>query len=115
MSIEIINSKLEAWSASYDGQKFHAVLCDPPYGLEFMGKEWDAPHKGTSFPKAGNLGGFADGNKPSFARQGDISRLTDVYRSWGEAIMPHLYPGALVLMFGGTRTWRMQGSRFSIA
>ena len=23
--------------------KAHAVLCDPPYGLEFMGKEWDKP------------------------------------------------------------------------
>ncbi len=23
------------------GERFHAVVCDPPYGLEFMGKEWD--------------------------------------------------------------------------
>ena len=26
------------------------------------------------------------------------------YEEWGEAIMPLLYPGALVLMFGGTKT-----------
>lgn len=25
--------------------QFHAVVTDPPYGLEFMGKEWDAPWK----------------------------------------------------------------------
>jgi len=24
-----------------------AVVCDPPYGLEFMGKDWDAPWKHT--------------------------------------------------------------------
>ena len=41
-----------------------AVCCDPPYGLEFMGKQWDK----LTIPKAGNLGGFADGNKPSFSR-----------------------------------------------
>jgi site-specific DNA-methyltransferase (adenine-specific) len=105
MTSIIHNESLEQWSAAYTGPKFHAVLCDPPYGLEFMGKEWDAPHKASSFPKRGNLGGFADGNKPSFARQGDLSRLSDVYRVWGEAILPHLFPGALVLMFGGTRTW----------
>ena len=23
----------------------HAIITDPPYGLEFMGKEWDAPWK----------------------------------------------------------------------
>ena len=75
--------------------KFHAVLCDPPYGLEFMGKEWDAPHKATSFPKAGNIGGFADGNKPSIARQGQIGPK---YQSW-------VTSWALLLCFGGTRTW----------
>ncbi len=54
------------------GARFHAVLCDPPYGYEFMGKDWD---KNTKF------------------------------KEWGEAIMPLLCPGALGLMFGGTRTW----------
>jgi hypothetical protein len=106
MTWQIYNTKLEAWSESYSGPKFHAVLCDPPYGLEFMGKQWDAPHRATSFPKRGNLGGFADGNKPSFTRQGKhLHKLAAIYESWGEALLPHLLPGALVLMFGGTRTW----------
>ena len=25
-----------------------SVVTDPPYGLEFMGKEWDAPWKASS-------------------------------------------------------------------
>src|SRR5438309_7421357 len=37
---------------------FDACLCDPPYGLEFMGREWDAPWKrnwqsGGGFSKPG--------------------------------------------------------------
>jgi len=29
--------------ARLEPEQFHAVVTDPPYGLEFMGKEWDAP------------------------------------------------------------------------
>lgn len=32
--------------AQLEPNQFHAVVTDPPYGLEFMGKEWDAPWKG---------------------------------------------------------------------
>lgn len=28
-----------------DHDQFHAIVTDPPYGLEFMGKAWDAPWK----------------------------------------------------------------------
>ena len=32
-----------------------AIVTDPPYGLEFMGKEWDAPWKtGNGFRRADN-------------------------------------------------------------
>ena len=103
---QVIQSEFVSWAASYHGPKFHAVLCDPPYGLEFMGKEWDAPHRATSFPKLGNLGGFADGEKPSFARQNrHLPKLMRVFEVWGKAMIPLLYPGAVVFMFGGTRTW----------
>jgi len=29
------------YCADYDGPLFHACLCDPPYSLGFMGKDWD--------------------------------------------------------------------------
>jgi 16S rRNA G966 N2-methylase RsmD len=64
-------AELVPWAQQYTGPKFHAVLCDPPYGLRFLGKSWDV-----------------------------ISA-----KEWGEALRPHLLPGALVLMFSGTRTW----------
>ncbi len=30
-----------AWAEAYDGPLFHALLCDPPYELGFMGRAWD--------------------------------------------------------------------------
>jgi len=30
-----------AWAEAYDGPPFHALLCDPPYELGFMGRAWD--------------------------------------------------------------------------
>ncbi len=67
----IVKAEFVAWAKAYDGSRFHAVLCDPPYGLEFMGKDWD--------------------------------RVSA--KEWGEAMLPLLYPGAIVFMFGSTRTW----------
>lgn len=37
----IIHGDILEWAARYDGPKFHALLCDPPYELGFMGKHWD--------------------------------------------------------------------------
>ena len=31
--------------ARMEPAQFYAIVTDPPYGLEFMGKEWDAPWK----------------------------------------------------------------------
>lgn len=96
-----------------------------------MGKEWDAPQKmgardsgfgiraeknPTAFPRPGNLGGFADGNKISLARQGEIgARYQDWVREWVSGLIPLLYPGALVFAFGGTRTWHRLACGFEDA
>lgn len=41
-----------------------SVVTDPPYGLEFMGKDWDAPWKtaGDVIQDPASVGGFQDGN-----------------------------------------------------
>ncbi len=41
MGTEIIQSEVLDWAKSYNGPKFHALLCDPPYELGFMSKHWD--------------------------------------------------------------------------
>jgi len=41
----IINQNIIQWCSdrdSHNSKKFHAVLCDPPYELGFMGKSWDS-------------------------------------------------------------------------
>ena len=69
----IANADILEWCKEDHG-KFHAVLCDPPYELGFMGKSWDST--GVAFNP----------------------------ETW-KAISRHLYHGAYLLAFGGTRTF----------
>lgn len=93
--ISIYNADALDWAENYDGTPFHAVFCDPPYGLGaepdmtevlthwlagddykargggFMGKRWDACVPGPA--------------------------------TW-RAIREHVHPGGYGLAFGGTRT-----------
>jgi DNA modification methylase len=103
-----------------------AVVTDPPYGLEFMGKEWDAPWKSEARAQsatvvdAPEVGGFQDGNGGNaFSRSrvrtdtrrhgGDMLQANQGFQSWCEAwaaeCLRVLKPGGHLLAFGGTRTW----------
>ena len=42
MSYKVVCANILDWCTSYDGEPFHAVLCDPPYDWAFMGKSWDS-------------------------------------------------------------------------
>ena len=39
--IEVVHADSPEWLAEQEENSIDAVLTDPPYGLEFMGKEWD--------------------------------------------------------------------------
>jgi site-specific DNA-methyltransferase (adenine-specific) len=52
-----------------EANSIDAVICDPPYGLEFMGKEWDAPWK---YGMSGH--GFSDGGNRNVAPGFNSSR-----------------------------------------
>jgi len=84
-----------------------AVVTDPPYGLEFMGKEWDAPWRDSA----------AKFREPTEADEGfRVTRgsLPDAYRAgapfqawceqWATECLRVLKPGGHLLAFGGTRT-----------
>jgi len=88
--------------AGMDANSIDTVITDPPYGLEFMGKEWDK----LARPKPGNLGGFADGNKPSFERvKRHLPAMQEWHYAWAIEALRVAKPGAVLLAFGGTRTW----------
>jgi site-specific DNA-methyltransferase (adenine-specific) len=84
-----------------------ALVTDPPYGLEFMGREWDGAD------------GFRRSLNPADASRdnafGRASRTSPEYRAghlfqdwceqWATECLRVLKPGAHLLAFGGSRTW----------
>src|SRR3989304_190108 len=96
---------------------FDACVTDPPYGLEFMGKEWDKLTRNTmradskadiEYRKVNN-----DINNPkSFLRdRPDIGGslrfsipMQQWHQVWATELLRVLKPGAHALVFGGTRT-----------
>jgi len=84
-----------------------AVVCDPPYGLEFMGKEWDGS---DGFRRSLNEADV--GRKNTFGRISARSpeyRAGTLFQEWCEAwcaeALRVLKPGGYLLAFGGTRTY----------
>jgi site-specific DNA-methyltransferase (adenine-specific) len=75
--------------AKLDSVSVDAVVCDPPYGLEFMGKKWD--RLGAARPAQP---GAASGR----AQQ-------DWHLVWATEVLRVLKPGGYLLAFGGTRTF----------
>jgi len=104
------------------------VCCDPPYGLEFMGKDWD--HLDVEKPKVreddsggtivrdlSDVGGFQDssgGNAFSrsrirFRQPKDKTAGAQAQQKWHEAWLTKafrvLIPGGRIKVFGGTRVY----------
>ncbi len=89
-----------------------SIVTDPPYGLEFMGKDWDAPWKAgevvTVTDEATNgtfhTKGFKHGVRYSRGRQEMLA-----FQEWFEIVAVEalrvLKPGGHLLAFGGTRTY----------
>ena len=96
---DIVCADVMDWARDYDGPKFHALLCDPPYHLHStvkrFGNEGSARAKGGVYRRCsrGFMGKKWDG--------GDIA-----YRSetWA-ALAKHLHPGAFGMAFASARGW----------
>lgn len=88
--------------------QFHAIVTDPPYGLEFMGKEWDAPWR-----KCGEVGVADEGTDVSHPFRDGSARIvygrSPAYQEWfaerAAEMLRLAKPGAHLLSFGGTRMW----------
>jgi len=76
---DIVQRDVLDWAKEYNGPKFHAMFCDPPYHLGksgFMGKNWDSADYGVAFQP----------------------------ETWA-ALGEHLYPGAFIFVFASSRGW----------
>lgn len=84
-----------------------AVVTDPPYGLEFMGKGWDgADGFRRSLNKADTDRPNVFGRTSKRAPEYRAGRLLQVFvRAVAREIIRVLKPGGHVVAFGGTRTY----------
>lgn len=99
-----------------------SVVTDPPYGLEFMGKDWDAPWKASSVGRGARVAteraaemtetgkGHSTSGGPYLAARVDSVRVAGLpFQQWCELwaaeCLRVLKPGGHLLAFGGTRTW----------
>jgi len=82
------------------------IVCDPPYGLEFMGKDWDRFWKhATGFES--EYGPRWSAREPGRIKQ--VHENSRAYQEWCEMwareCLRVLKPGSHLLAFGGTRTY----------
>ena len=97
------------------------IITDPPYGLEFMGKDWDAPWKGKAgkdfnISCEGKLGGFK--KLPNYTRGNNVKCLS--CGKWkfssnpckcNNPIFPHTQQLAMVNYQKWTESWATQALR----
>jgi hypothetical protein len=99
--IEIVERDVIDWAKEYSGEKFHAMLCDPPYHLtsivERFGKNGSAPAKDKDGVYKRSSKGFMGKDWDG----GDIAFVPETWAALGE----HLLPGALGMAFASSRGW----------
>ena len=94
-----------------------AVVTDPPYGIGFMGKAWDAKFMAETterrrqyagHPGTGETGGYRSAAAEAGRYDLSIKGLTS-FQVWFTEVATEalrvLKPGGHLLAFGGTRTW----------
>jgi DNA modification methylase len=95
--------------AAMEAVSVDAVVCDPPYGLEFMNRSWD------SFkPSNARIRARADG-RTNPAEGKSVTVTPEAYvagqpfqawcQQWASECLRVLKPGGYLLAFGGTRTY----------
>ena len=96
MVANIIKADILQWAKEYDGEPFHALLCDPPYHLQSIvkrfGKEGSAP------AQYGRDGAFGRVSKGFMGKEWDGGEIAFDPETW-HLLGQHLYPGAFGMAF----------------
>src|SRR4051794_24019466 len=118
--------------AQLEESSVDAIVCDPPYGLEFMGKEWDrlggskrreskpgigersigwVSNRGWNTMRCRSCGRLSHGGSPCSCEKPDFGPADDRmqqmqiwHHRWAREALQVLKPGGHLLAFGGTRT-----------
>ena len=83
-----------------------SIVTDPPYGLGFMGKQWDT-FDNSQFGKAGEEGENDLKVKKNFniLPRYNTDGLYDFTKDWAAECLRVLKPGGYILSFAGSRTY----------
>lgn len=99
---KVIHNDVMAWAKSYDGPKFHALLCDPPYHLTSITKRFGG--QDSKLAQYGSDGAFQRASRGFMGQKwdgGDVAFQPETWAALGE----HLYPGAFCFAFASSRGW----------
>lgn len=100
--------------AGFPANYFDTIITDPPYGIGFMQKDWDTFKPGYLQKKYNPSRSTAPDRKtPSFqhavnAGSYDYSRNSEFqqwFTIWAKECLRVAKPGAIMMVFGGTRTF----------
>lgn len=122
MRIEIIQGDCREIMAGMEADSIDAVVTDPPYGIGFMGKEWDTFSKANEAAskclRKGLLLSVRPDGQVTYSKKAsssswkagsyDFSRNTEFqqwFTGWASELLRIAKPGCHVLCFGGTRTY----------
>lgn len=81
---------------------FDTIITDPPYGLGFMGKEWDKP--GMEHRTAIQINSILPAGGEA-AHKWEPLAFQQWSTEWAKICLRVAKPGAMMLVFGGTRTY----------
>lgn len=92
---------------SVEDNSLDSIVTDPPYGIEFMGEEWDKFHEDKGmWRNRPQIGGFGESARlPRFCVQNrdDKLRYQAWTSEWASEAFRALKPGGFLLAFGATR------------
>lgn len=95
--------------AGMDAASVDAVVTDPPYGLEFMGREWDSfkPSQARIRSRVDARTNPAEGKSVTVTPESYTAGqpFQAWCQQWAAGCLRVLKPGGHLLAFGGTRTW----------
>lgn len=89
-----------AWVAAFEGERFHALLCDPPYHLSSITKRFGGDNAAPA--QHGRDGLFSRASKGFMGKQWDGGDIAYDPATWA-AFATLLHPGAFGMAFAGSR------------